>query len=154
MTPSSMQQYIASHGNAWAAIVSIAFQCGPEHVDREAEILAKATGATKATIKRKFQAVHHKREQGWNEKAIAAAGQGTTLSAFAASRKAEKQEPDTILRYRVSRSLADEWCRTVKRLEMHAELKTSDDLIEFLNACFADLSHDEIQNLAGTKKAY
>lgn len=149
MTPNSMQAYIAAHGSAWSAIVSVAYNCKPDHVDREAEILAKATAATKAALKRKIEAIHHKREQGWTEEAIIKMGQGPTLSAYAASRKARNTEPDTILRYRVPRSLADSWCGTVGHIASAAGLKTSEDLIEFLNSCFADLPKEAIRNWAG-----
>jgi len=149
MTPNSMAAYVAAHGSAWSAIVSVAYGCKPEHVDREAEILARATAATKAVLKRKIEAIHHKREQGWTEEAITKMGQGPTLSAYAASRKAKSEEPDTILRYRVSRSLADSWCITVGRLAKAGNLKTSDDLIEFLNAHFADMPLEEIRHQAG-----
>jgi hypothetical protein len=150
MTPTAMQSYIQSAGSAWSAIVSIAYACGPAHLDREAELLARATNTTRATIKRKFEAVHHKREQGWTEEAITRAGQGATLSSFAASRKERKVEADTILRYRVPVSLGEAWEAQVSRLARLADLKTSEDLIEFLNSVFAGLSDLHIQNWAGT----
>ena len=149
MTPTAMQSYIQSAGSAWGAIVSIAYACGPDHVDREAELLARATSTTKATVRRKFEAIHHKREQGWTEEAIAKAGQGPTLSALAASRKLRKVEADTILRYRVSVSLAEAWATMVARLAKAADLRTSEDLIDFIHSVFADFPDEAIKNYAG-----
>jgi hypothetical protein len=144
-----MQAYVKSHGDTWGAIVSIAYHCKPDQIDREAELLARATSTTKATLRRKFAAIHHKREQGWTEEAIAKEGQGPTLSSLAASRKLQKVEADTILRYRVPASLGEAWEELVGRLAKVANLKTSEDLIEFLHSVFVGLSDLQIQNLAG-----
>ena len=149
MTPHSMQAYVSSHGTVWRALVAVAYNVPPDHVDREAELLARATATTKATVRRKFEAIHHKREQGWTEEAIAKAGQGPTLSALAASRKLRKVEADTILRYRVPISLGEAWEELVGRLAKVASLKTSEDLFEFLHSVFCGLSDLQIQNLAG-----
>ena len=149
MTPTAMQSYIQSAGSAWSAIVSIAYACGPDHLDRESELLARATNTTKAVIVRKFQAVHHKREQGWTEEAITKAGQGPTLSSFAASRKQQKPEADVILRFRVPASLGESWSELQARIARLAKLKTSEELFEFLHSVFVGLSDLQIQNLAG-----
>lgn len=149
MTPHYMQSYVASHSSAWSAIVSIAYACKPEQVDRESELLARATSTTKATIRRKFEAIHHKREMGWTQEAITKQGQGPTLSSYAASRKQQKPEADVILRYRIPASLAESWNEQIGRVARAAHLKTSEDLIEFLHSvlvCWSDL---QIQNYAG-----
>jgi hypothetical protein len=157
MTSNSMQAFITSHGSQWAAIVSIAYACSADHMDREAELLARAARSTKATIKRKFEAVHHKRTQGWTEEAIVKAGQGPTLSSFAASRKERKVEADVILRYRLSASLAEAWTALVRdkiapalaRDTKRMENLTSDDLFEFLLSVFLDVHPAHIANFAG-----
>src|SRR5262249_44621810 len=135
--------------NAWEALVSVAYQVAPDYIEQEVEVLARATGASKTTVLRKFQAVRHKREQGWTEEAIVTAGQGATLSAFATYRKRERTEADVILRYRVPESLADSWLQLQTRISQVARLRTSEELIEFLHSCFVDLSDQEIRNLAG-----
>jgi len=152
MTPTAMQSYIKSHGDTWGALVSIAYQCRPDQIDREAELLARAMSATKATVRRKFEAIHHKREQGWTEEAITKEGQGPTLSSLAASKKKEKQEVDVILRYRVPASLAAAWNELVAdKLMPEANLTSSEDLFEFLYSVFVPLSKLQVQNLAGTR---
>jgi hypothetical protein len=148
-TQAIVQHAVAAHKNAWGAIVAIAYHVGPDYLDQEAEVLARATAASKAAIRRKFQAVQHKREQGWTEERIIAEGQGPTLSSYSAARKRERTESDVILRYRVPESLADSWLLLQDRLSHVAKLKTSEELIEFLHSCFADLTDREIRNLAG-----
>ena len=144
-----MQAYVESHGGLWKTLVAIAYHIGSEHLDREVELLAEATMTTRATIKRKFQAIHCMREKGLSEEAIVRAGQGPTLSMLAAAKKRQKLEEDTILRYRVPKSLGEAWEALVGRLAVVADLKTSEDLIEFLHASFVGLSDEEIQNQAG-----
>jgi hypothetical protein len=146
---SIVQGFVTAHRNQWQAVVAVAYHVKPDCLDQEAEVLARATGATKATIRRKFEAVAHKRLQGWTEERIIAEGQGPTLSAYSACRKRERTELDIILRYRVTESLGDSWLELQTRLSRIARLNTSQDLIEFLHSCFADLTDREIRHLAG-----
>ncbi len=144
-----MQAYVEKHGGLWQTLVAIAYNIGPEHLDREAQLLAEATQTTRATVKRKFEAIHEMRQRGLSEEAVVRAGQGPTLSALALARKRQKLEADTILRYRIPQSLGQAWGQLVARLGVVADLKTSEDLIEFLHSVFVGLSDTQIQNLAG-----
>ena len=144
-----MQAYVESHGGLWKTLVAIAYHIGPDHAEREIELLAEATATTRATVRRKFQAIHEMRDRGLSEEAIVRAGQGPTLSALALAKKKQKLECDTIIRYRVPKSLGEAWEELVGRLARVADLRTSEDLIEFLHSVFVGLNDDQIKNLAG-----
>ena len=144
-----MQAYVEKHGGLWQTLVAIAYNIGPEHRDREVQLLAEATSTTPAVVRRKFEAIHRMREQGCSEEAIVRNGQGPTLSALTAEKQRRKLEADTILRYRIPRSLGEAWEELVGRLARVADLKTSEDLLEFLHSVFVGLSDTQIQNLAG-----
>ena len=144
-----MQAYVESHGGLWKTLVAIAYHIGSEHLDREVELLAEATSTTPAVVRRKFEAIHRMREQGCSEEAIVRNGQGPTLSALTAEKQRRKLESDTILRYRIPKSLGEAWEELVGRLARVADLKTSEDLVEFIYSVFVDLSDLQIQNLAG-----
>jgi hypothetical protein len=144
-----MQAYVENHGGLWKTLVAIGYHIGSEHIDREAELLAHATQTTKATVKRKFEAIRHMREIGLSEEAVVRAGQGPTLSKYYIASKKKKAEADTVLRYRVPVSLGEAWGSLVARLARVADLRTSEDLIEFLHSVFVGLNDDQIKNLAG-----
>jgi hypothetical protein len=146
---SEMKAYIENHGGLWKTLVAIAYHVGSEHIDREVQLIAGATSTTPATVKRKFEAIHRMREQGCSEDAIVRNGQGPTLSQLTAAKQRQKHETDVILRYRVPNSLGEAWGQLVGRLVKVADLRTSEDLLEFIYSVFVDLSDLEIKHLAG-----
>jgi hypothetical protein len=137
----------------WKAIVN-AYRDGIT-----AENLAQESGTNVATMKQKFRAIQFKHEEGWEFEAIIVAGQGPTLSSYAKAKRNGHNEPDRVLRWRVSRRLADAIMSSetspdqeealVTRLFRVAKLRTSDDFWNFLLSVFADLSDKEISHLAG-----
>ena len=115
--------------------------------------------ASRNSVLRKFRAISKCRESGMTQEEIIAAGQSEILSRAARSRK-NHSEPQRILRWRVSRSLAEaiQWTdqsspdaeeALVTRLRRVCNLKTSDDLWEFFNSVFADRDDKWLRNEAG-----
>jgi len=109
---------------------------------------------------RKAKAIQQARtEMGMSRAEIISAGQREILSRTARHRK-KHTEPQRMLRWKVSRSLAEaiQWSDKSSpdaeealqtRLVRVCGLKTSDDLFEFLLSLFADLDDKELRNLAG-----
>jgi len=147
------EQFASSAKEQWSAIVTLAFSgADPETVAREASVNA-------AVLRQKFQAIKYARESGWAEQAIVALGQNGTLKAHAAAKKNGHKEPDRVLRWRVSRRLADAIMSSetsedqeeplVTRLVRIAKLRTSEDFWLFMHSYFALVSDEEIQHHAG-----
>jgi uncharacterized Fe-S cluster-containing radical SAM superfamily protein len=141
----------------WEAIVELAF-CGADP-----EAVAKETGVSGTVLKQKFSAIRYARESGWAEQAIVALGQSGTLRAYIAAKKNGHREPERMLRWRVSRRLADAVMSSeasedqeeplVSRLVRVAKLRTSNEIWEFLLSIFSDLSDKDIEHLAGMEPA-
>jgi hypothetical protein len=149
------EQFASSAKEQWQAVVTLAFSgADPETVAREASVNA-------AVLKQKFAAVNYARESGWAQQAIVALGQNGTLKAYSAAKRNGHHEPERMLRWRVSRRLADAVMSSeasedqeeslVTRLVRVAKLRTSEDLWNFLLSVFADLSDKEIAHLAGVE---
>jgi hypothetical protein len=147
------EQFASSAKEQWQATVTLCFSgADPETVAKEASVNA-------AVLKQKFSAIRYARESGWAEQAIIALGQSGTLRAYIAGKKNGHHEPERMLRWRVSRRLADAVMSSeaspdqeeplVSRLVRVAKLRTSNDFWEFLLSVFSDLSDKDIEHLAG-----
>ncbi len=114
-----------------------------------------------ALLKRKRDAIRFKREQGFGREVIIANGQSWTLSGYARAKR-NGNEPQRILRWRISRRLADAIMSSetspdqeealISRLVRVCKLQTSEDLFEFLLSVFADISDEELAMWAGLEK--
>lgn len=146
MNSEAKERFTSSGRDHWQAIVALAFS------GADVETLARETSVGVAVLRQKFAAIRYARESGWAEQAIIALGQSGTLKAHAAAKK-NGREPQKMLRWRVSRSLAesimssetspDQEEALVTRLVRVCGLKTSDDLWEFIRSVFYDFS-DEV----------
>jgi len=140
----------------WSALVNLVLD------GEDVEVLAKECSMNPVVLKRKRDAIRFKREQGFGREVIIANGQGWTLSSYARAKKNGHSEPDRVLRWRVSRRLADAIMSSetspdqeealVSRLVRVCKLQTSEDLFEFLLSVFADISDEELAMWAGLEK--
>jgi hypothetical protein len=153
MNADARERFASSAKEQWQAIVTLCFS------GADPEMLAKETSVNLAVLRQKFSAINYARESGWAEQAIVALGQNGTLKAHAAAKKNGHHEPERMLRWRVSRRLADAVMSSepsedqeeplVSRLVRVAKLRTSNDFWEFLLSVFSDLSDKDIAHLAG-----
>lgn len=152
MTEESTRQYIASSKEVWKVTVHCAYTCSSERMEREVVSLARDSSTNPAVLRRKFQAIQFKRDQGWTEEAIVAAGQGPTLSSYAADRKTRQNEKQRHLRWKVPASLADAVETEVVRIATVLGLTTSEDLWDFWLSVMIDLTPPQLRHLAGQPK--
>lgn len=147
------ERFASSAKEQWQAIVTLAFAgADPETVAKEASVNA-------AVLRQKFSAIRYARESGWAEQAIVSLGQSGTLKAYAAAKRNGHHEPQKLLRWRVSRRLAeaimssetspDQDEALTTRLVRVAKLRTSEQFWEFMLSVFSDLSDKDIEHLAG-----
>ncbi len=153
MTDSAKERFVSSSRESWKAIV----EAYREGITPEA--LAQEAGSNLATMKQKYRAIEHKHEEGLDLEAIIAAGQGPTLSSYARAKKNGHSEPEKVLRWRVSRRLADAIMSSetspdqeealASRLVRVCGLRTSEEFWEFINSVFADWSDTDLLHHAG-----
>ena len=153
MSDSARERFASSAKEQWTAIVTLCFS------GADPETLARETSVSASVLKQKFTAIRYARESGWAEQAIVALGQNGTLRAYAAAKQNGHREPEKVLRWRVSRRLAeavmssesseDQEEPLVSRLVRVAKLRTSEDFWNFLLSVFSDLSDKDIAHLAG-----
>jgi hypothetical protein len=114
--------------------------------------------ASEASIRGKMKAVRWAIESGWSYEDITEKGQTAVRSAYERSKR-NGAEPQKVLRWRVSKSLADAIMSSeasvdqeealASRLVRVLGMQTSEQFWEFLHSVFADLSDAELKNLAG-----
>jgi hypothetical protein len=147
------ERFASSAKEQWTAIVTLCFS------GADPETLARETSVNLAVLRQKFSAINYARESGWQEAAIVALGQNGTLRAYAAAKKNGHREPEKVLRWRVSRRLAeavmssevseDQEEPLVSRLVRVAKLRTSEQFWEFIHSWFALVPDEEIAHHAG-----
>lgn len=143
-----LSEYAAAKAAVWREIVRVAYR---GDTNRQYSELSKAD-------QRKVRAINDARQLGMTQEEIIGAGQSEILSRVARNRK-KHSEPQRVLAWRVSRSLADAVMTSnaspdaeealVSRLVRVCHLRTSDDFFEFLLSVFADVADKELRNLAG-----
>jgi len=136
----------------WSALVNLVLD------GEDVEVLAKECSMDLALLKRKRDAIRFKREQGFGREVIIANGQSWTLSGYARAKR-NGNEPQRILRWRISRRLADAIMSSetspdqeealVSRLVRVCGLRTSEDFWEFINSVFADWSDADLLHHSG-----
>jgi len=153
MTDTVKDRFVSSSSENWKATVE-AYREGITP-----ETLAEESSSNVATMKQKYRAIEHEHEKGLDLEAIIAAGQGPTLSSYARAKKNGHSEPERVLRWRVSRRLADAIMSSetspdqeealATRLVRVCGLKTSEEFWEFINSVFADWSDADLLHHAG-----
>jgi hypothetical protein len=151
--------YAKAKEDEWRALVLFVFTTKADRLEAAMADLARETGIRPGYLRRKVDAVGFKREQGWDQETIVAAGQVQTLSAYIAHLRTKQTEKKKRLTWVVSASLADaiqnEFASPdqeeplITRLVRVCGLRTSDDLWEFLNSWFAPLNDTELLHHAG-----
>jgi hypothetical protein len=137
-----LSEYTSARWAFWKAFVELVYR--------------GATDELSQSEQRKAKAVHQARESGMSMEEIISAGQSEILSRAARNRK-KYSEPQRTLRWRVSRSLAEaiQWSDKSSpdaeealqtRLVRVGDLRTSDDLWEFLNSEYADMPDAELRH--------
>ena len=143
---SDLSEYAAAKAEAWKSLVNFVYRQGTPSIPPPHDVV------------RKIAAIREAGELGMTQEEIISAGQTEILSRAARQRRL-RNEPQRILRWRVSRSLADAVMSSdaspdaeealVTRLVRVCHLKTSDDLFEFLLSVFADRDDKWLRNEAG-----
>jgi hypothetical protein len=148
-------EFLGASAEQWRALVNIALYTSAERLPLLVEELA-GPNQSKQTLKRKIDAIRSARDSGLDVENILAHGQSKILSLH---RRNGHREPQRMLRWRVSQSLAaavqsddpsaDQEEPLVNRLVRVCKLRTSEELWEFFLSVFADVSDAELMNLAG-----
>lgn len=143
----------------WQVLVTHALIVFEDHIDELAETLAKASKSSKDAMRRKILAIRSAGTNGMTSQDILAKGQSEILSLYAKARRNGSHDPQRLLAWRVSRSLADAiQCESpnpdcdepiVNRIARLLQIETSEQLWEFWYSVFSDLSDAEIKNLGG-----
>jgi hypothetical protein len=145
---SDLNEYAAAKAAAWVAIVQLAY-----HGQQNGEygLLSKAD-------ERKIRAINDVRQLGMTQQEIIGAGQTEILSRAARNRR-NGAEPQRVLSWRVSRSLADAiYCEnpspdaeecTVARIARVCEIDNSEDLWEFIKSVLDSFDDTTLKMWAG-----
>jgi hypothetical protein len=151
------ERFVSASTAAWTHLVSLCLATPVDRTEQLACALAASTHGLKQTFKRKIRAVHDANLSGMDREQIIAAGQNAILSRFAKANGFP--EPQRVLRWRVSRSLADAiMCETtnldgeeadVTRIKRVCGIETSEEYWEFMHALVLGMTDDQLQNHAG-----
>ena len=142
-------KFVSSSAEQWGNLVRLVLD------GENPERLAVETKQNIQVLKRKFQAVKHAWESGCSAEAIILSGQNTILSLYAKSKR-NGDEPQRILRWRISKGLADAIQSEdpskdaeeplVNRIARLLHIETSEELWEFFHSVFADWPDEMILN--------
>jgi len=145
-------KFVSAASEQWAMLVLVVLE------GQNAEQLAAETKQNVRVLKRKFQAIKHAWESGCSTDLIASMGQNLTLSMYAKAKR-NGNEPQRVLRWRLSKGLADAiQCEKpsldvdeplVNRIVRVLRIQTSEELWEFFHSVFADWSDTMLLNYGG-----
>ena len=153
--------YAESTQETWKQLVRFALSISERGYEERIRTEAEAAGSRFGLLKRKCDAIRFQSSEGRSEEEIVQAGQSATLSAYVKHRR-KWDEKTRMLRFRVPVSLfdaiqnphasADSEEPLITRLSRVCQIRTSNELWEFLLSVFADLSDKDIAGLAGIEQ--
>lgn len=143
--------------DAWRLLVLQALMVHEDGFERAAESIASRTKTSVQTVRRKMKAIRAAASAGMTDEQIIEKGPSETLSLYAKA-QSRSNEPQRMLSWRVSRSLADAIMSDdpspdaeealVTRLVRVCHLQTSEDLWTFVHSYFALVSDEELRHHA------
>ncbi len=153
-----VQDFSVRAAELWRDIVNFALDTPEDRLEQLATTLAGAWTESKASLLRKLKAVRTAAASGLDRQGICKLGQSEALSLHARANR-KNREKMRVVSFRVPASLAEAFVSEdaspdaeealVSRLARVCELRTSEDLLEFLLSVFADISDKDLKNLAG-----
>jgi hypothetical protein len=159
------EAYAEAKRAEWRALVQFVFECPESQLEEQVRQLAKDTSSDARTLKRKCDAIRYLRDTHnfLGQQDISAYGQSATLRDYKLAFRNGHYEKQRVLSWRVSKSLADAIQTDgslspdseeplVSRLIRVIGIQTSEELWEFWNSVFADLSDEDLKHLAGIER--
>ena len=152
------EEFTRAAESQWKELVVHSLIVTEDKIDMIAAALAMSSKTSKENIKHKILAIR------WavntqSSVQIIEAGQSKILSAYRKARRNGLNDPQRLLAWKVSKSLADAiQCEDpspdqdepiVNRIARLLKIDTSESLWEFWHSVFSDLSDDEILHLGG-----
>ncbi len=145
------EELITAADEYWKHLVS--FCLTSKEPSERLVIHLSRNGTHSPGMKRKVDAIRNAVMHGATENQIVGWGQSLTLSAYAIRKKNGNNEKYRQLRWRVPMSLADAVeNETVPRIAKVCNLKTSEELWEFINSVFAHMPDHYLRMYAGEPK--
>ncbi|HXP82618.1 MAG TPA: hypothetical protein VN976_22150 [Verrucomicrobiae bacterium] len=138
----------------WAQLVKIAFALSRDRgdVDQISHQLARASGQSEDSIKRKIVAIQYAQSLNFTEEDVTKKGQTQVLSDYGKSRKQQKYEEMVYLKFRIPGSQREVAQQQFDHICQVCEFKTSEQFIDFLIAQLSAASDDELRHAAGHKQ--
>lgn len=141
----------------WRALVVQALMVHEDRMDVTAQFIASCSKTSFETARRKIKAIRAAGAAGMSAEEICEKGQSEILSLYAKT-QSRHNEPQRMLSWRVSRSLADAIMSDdpspdaeealVTRLVRVCHLQTSEDFWTYLHSYFALVSDEELRHHA------
>jgi hypothetical protein len=138
----------------WQQLVEIAFALSRDRgdVDQVSHQLARASGQSEDSIKRKILAIQHAQGLSFSEEDVTKMGQTKVLSEYGKSKKQNKYEDMVWIRFQLPGSQKEIVTQQFERVKKVLGLKTSEQLFDFLIAQLQQTSEDELRHAAGHKQ--
>lgn len=138
----------------WRDLVAIATRLAKDNdsVSQVAAKLAVAASGTEDSIKRKVLAIQYMQSLGYSEEEICQLGQTVVLSEFGKSKRVEKYEKLTTLSWRIPGSQRESAQIELARVMRVLNLKTSEELWDWIIGQIRTVSDEELLHSAGEKK--
>lgn len=138
----------------WQQLVEIAFALSRDRGDVEqvSHQLARASGTAEDSIKRKILAIQHAQTLGYSEEEVSKMGQTRVLSDYGKKKKQDKYEDLVWLKFQIPGSQREVARQQLDRVCKVLDLKTSEQLWDFLLAELSTASDEDLRHAAGHKQ--
>jgi hypothetical protein len=138
----------------WQQLVTIAFALSRDRGDVEqvSHQLARASGTSEDSIKRKILAIQHAQGLNFSEEEVAKMGQTKVLSDYGKKKKQDKYESFVWLKFQLPGSQREVARQALDRVCELCAFKTSEQLWDFLIAQLASATDDELRHAAGHRQ--
>jgi hypothetical protein len=139
----------------WERLVAIAVKISKdrESIDQISHALAMAGKSSQDSLKRKIFAIQHMQELGYTESEISQMGQTVVLSEHQKTKKAEKYEKKTWLKFALPGSQREIVQIEIARIAKVLNLQTSEQIWDFIMAQLQACTDEELKHAAGGSHA-
>ena len=138
----------------WQQLVTIAFALSRDRGDvgQVSHTLARASGTSEDSIKRKIIAIQYAQSRGHSEEVVVKMGQTRVLSEYGKSKKQEKYEQMVNLTFKVPGSVRETVLVEFDRVKRILGISTSEQMFDFIVSQLRASTDDELRHAAGDLK--
>ena len=141
--------FVATKGEEWKNLVMVACATDAKYIDKAAAVLSTAAKVGKSTLKRKIVAIHYARSHGLGFEQIIDAGQKHILKTFVEEKVKARTAPLVVFPHKLTPEVAKAFDANCRRVGKLLQLRTWDEVVQWINAQIELASDEEIVHAGG-----